>query len=56
MIRIQNGYLNTIEYGTFEKGYVDIDSSGKISAFGAMEDAEAIGEGGDWEILDAEGG
>jgi len=52
MIRIQNGFLNTIECGIFEKGYVDIDSSGKIQAFGNMDDA------GDFEgeVFDAEGG
>ena len=52
MIRIQNGFLNTIECGTFEKGYVDIDENGKIVAFGDMKDAADF----DGEIFDAEGG
>ena len=51
MIRIQNGLLHTVECGSYENGYVDIEN-GKIVGFGALCDAPAY----NGEIFDAEGG
>ncbi len=51
MIRIQNGILHTVECGSFEVGYVDVEN-GKIVGFGALADAPACSG----EIFDAEGG
>ena len=49
MIRIQNGLLHTVECGSYQNGYVDIEN-GKIVAFGALTDASAF----TGEIFDAE--
>ena len=51
MIRIQNGILHTVECGSFEVGYVDVEN-GKIVGFGALADAPACSG----EIFDAESG
>jgi imidazolonepropionase-like amidohydrolase len=51
MIRIQNGLLHTVECGSYENGYVDVEN-GKIVGFGALSDAPAH----HGEIFDAEGG
>ena len=51
MIRIQNGILHTVECGSYERGYVDVEN-GKIVGFGAMQDAPAYSG----EVFDAEGG
>ena len=51
MIRIQNGLLHTVECGSYENGYVDVEN-GKIVGFGALCDAPAYSG----EIFDAEGG
>ena len=51
MIRIQNGLLHTVECGSYQNGYVDIEN-GKIIGFGALADAPVF----DGEIFDAEGG
>lgn len=51
MIRITNGLLHTVECGSYEKGYVDIEN-GKIIRFGNMADAP-VHSG---ETFDAEGG
>ena len=51
MIRIQNGLLHTVECGSYENGYVDVEN-GKIVGFGALSDAPAY----HGEIFDAEGG
>lgn len=51
MIRIQNGILHTVECGSFEVGYVDVEN-GKIVRFGSLSDAPAHAG----EVFDAEGG
>ncbi len=52
MIRIQNGILHTVECGSYQNGYVDVEN-GKIVGFGSLEDAPK--EGVD-EIFDVKGG
>ena len=51
MIRIQNGILHTVECGSYQNGYVDIEN-GKIVGFGNLSDAPAA----DCQIFDAQGG
>jgi len=51
MIRIQNGILHTVECGSYENGYVDIEN-GKIIRFGTLCDAPAWND----EVFDADGG
>ena len=51
MIRIQNGILHTVECGSYQNGYVDIEN-GKIVGFGNLSDAPVA----DCEIFDADGG